>query len=97
MQRQRVALLTAAGKGVDSRIPPDITAVTAELAQLDVVAVRAMPLFENKDKLVLAAVERAHSGIVLDPDAEILQLTIGLSAGGQQLAEMAPIHADVVQ
>jgi len=27
---------------------------------------------KTKDKLVLAAVERAHPGIILDPDAEVL-------------------------
>jgi hypothetical protein len=54
-------------------------------------------LFEHKDKLVLAAVERAHPAIVLDPNAEVLQLVIGGSAGGQQLLDMAPVHADEVQ
>src|ERR1700732_4751270 len=76
---------------------PDIAAVAAELAELDVVAVRSAALLEDKDELVLAAIERAHAGIVLDPDAEVLQFTVGFGTGGQQLVEMAPVHADEVQ
>ena len=76
---------------------PDIAAVATKLTELDVVAMRGGALLEDKDELVLAAVERAHSGIVFDPDTQILELAIGLAAGGQQFIEMAPIHADVVQ
>src|SRR6516225_4525688 len=93
---QEVALSAAAGKGIDTRIPPDIAAAAAEPAELDVVVVHPVPVLEHQHKLVPAAVQRAHSGIVLDPDAEILQLAIGLAPSGQQLAEMAPIHADEV-
>src|SRR5262249_10321268 len=53
--------------------------------------------FEDKDQLVLIAIERAHSGIVLDPDAKVLGLAVKGAAGGQQCVEMAPVHADVVQ
>ena len=53
-------------------------------------------MLEDKDELVLTAVQRAHPAIVLDPDTEVLELAIGVAAGGQQLAEMAPIHADEV-
>ena len=58
---------------------------------------RSAALFEDQDELVLTAVQRAHPGIVLDPDAEVLQFAIGFGSGGQQLVEMAPVHADVVQ
>src|ERR1700737_4781964 len=76
---------------------PDIAAVAAELAELDVVAVRSAALLEDQAELVLAAIERAHAGIVLDPDAEVLELAIGLGTGNQQLVEMAPVHANEVQ
>src|SRR6516225_6641140 len=76
---------------------PDIAAVATKLTELDVVAMRGGALLEDKDELVLAAVERAHSGIVFDPDTQILELAIGLAAGGQQFIEMAPIDGDVVQ
>jgi hypothetical protein len=51
-------------------------------------------VLEYKDELMLAAVERAHPGIVLDPDADVFELVIRLAAGGQQLFDMAPVHAD---
>src|SRR6202022_4340552 len=76
---------------------PDIAAVAAELAELDVVAVRSAALLKDQDELVLAAIERAHAGIVLDPDAEVLELARGLGTGNQQLVEMAPVHANEVQ
>jgi hypothetical protein len=37
------------------------------LAEPDIVPVRAFPVLEDEDQLVLAAVERAHAGIVLYP------------------------------
>ena len=76
---------------------PDIAAVAAELAELDVVAVRSAALLEDKDELVLAAVERAHTGIIFGPDAEVLQFAVGFGTCGQQLFDMAPVHANVVQ
>ena len=78
------------------RVVPDVAAVAPKLSELNVVAVPVAAVFEDEDKLVLAAVERPHTAIVLDPDAEVLQLAIGAVAGGQQLFEMAPIHANVV-
>ena len=53
-------------------------------------------VFKDKDELVLAAVERAHPGIV-DPDTEVFQLATSSAASGQQLCNVPPIHADVVQ
>jgi len=51
-------------------------------------------VFEHGDKLVPAPIERAHPGIVLDPDADVFELVIRLAAGGQQLFDVAPVHAD---
>src|SRR5689334_25166270 len=97
MQRRQIALLAVAGKGVGPGVLPDIAAVAPKLAELDIVAVPVAAVFENEDKLVLAAVERAHPGIVLDPDAEVFQLAIDAAAGDQQVFGMAPVHADEVQ
>src|SRR5271156_3849858 len=97
VQRQEIALLAATGEGVGSRVMPDIAAVAPVLAELDIVAVPVAAVLKDKNKLVLAAVERAHPGIVLDPDAEVFQLAIGFATGSQQLFEMAPVHADEVQ
>ena len=41
MERQEIALLAAAGEGVGSGIAPHIAAISAILAELDVVAVPA--------------------------------------------------------
>src|SRR5205823_7855007 len=94
--RQQIAFLGAASEGVDPGISPNIAAVAAELAELNVVAVGSAALLEDQDELVLAAVERAHPAVVLDPNTEIFQLAISLAAGGQYLVQVAPIHADVV-
>src|SRR5205085_1538398 len=94
---QQIALAAAAGKGVGPGIMPHIAAFAAKPAKLDIVAVPLAAMFEHKDKLVLAAVERPHPAIVLDPNTEVLQLVVGGSAGRQQLLEMAPVHADEVQ
>jgi hypothetical protein len=58
------------------------------LAELDIVAVPLAAVFEDEDQLVLAAIERPHPGVVLDPDAEVFELAIGVAAGGQQLAQL---------
>jgi len=65
--------------------------------ELHIVAVRAAALFEDQDELVLAAIERAHAGIVLDPDTQILEFAVDLLNSGEQLGEMAPVHAQVMQ
>jgi FAD binding domain len=96
-QRQQIAFLATACKGAGAGIAPNIAAIAAELAKLDVVAVPLAAAFEDEDKLVLAAVERPHPGIVLDPHNEVFQLAIYVTAGGQQLFDEAPVHAEVVQ
>src|SRR6516165_1311325 len=76
---------------------PNIAAVAAKSAELDIIAMPVPAMLEHKDQLVPAAVERAHPGIVLDPYGEIFQLVICLATGGRQLRDVAPIDADVVQ
>ena len=97
MQRQEIALATAAGEGIGTGITPHIAAVAPVPAELDIVGVRAAVLLENQDELVLAAIERAHAGIVLDPDTQILEFAVDLLNSGEQLGEMAPVHAQVMQ
>src|SRR5262252_8745861 len=81
MQRREITFLGAAAKGIAARIPPDIAAIAPKPAELDVVAVLVAAMFEDKDELVLAAVERAHSGIVLDPYAEVLDFAVDAVGG----------------
>src|SRR5205814_10471712 len=80
MQRRQITLLAAAGEGVGPGVPPDIAAVAPELAELDIVAVPVAAVFEHEDELMLAAIERAHPGVVLDPDAEVFQLAVDPTA-----------------
>src|SRR6266404_723433 len=42
---------------------------------------------------MLRAIERAHAAIVFGPDADVLQLRVGSSAGRHYFRAMAPIHA----
>src|SRR5262249_27153258 len=69
-----IALVAAPPEIVDRRIVPDIRPVSAKLPELHIIAVRRDTGFEHQDQLVLAAIERAHAGIVLDPRAEVLEL-----------------------
>ena len=65
--------------------PVQISLRLLEPAKLDVVSVIVAAVFEHEDKLVLAAVQRTHAAIVLDPDAEVFQLVIDAAAGGEEL------------
>ena len=76
---------------------PHIAAVAPKPAELDIIAVPPAALFENQHELMLAAIERAHAGIVLDPDTQILEFVVDLLNSGEQLGEMAPVHAEVMQ
>src|SRR5438105_7326573 len=96
VQRREIALSAAAGEGVGPRVAPYVAAVAPEPAKLDVVAVPGAAVFEHEDKLVLAAVERTHAAIVLDPNTEVFQLAINAATGGQEFFGMAPIHANEV-
>ena len=72
-----------------------IAAAATEPAELGIVAMAAAPGFEDKDELVLGALKRTHLCIVLGPHAEVFEPRIGLTAGGKQFAEMAPIDTDI--
>src|SRR5271155_1384118 len=56
MERQQVAFFAATAEGIDSRIVPDVAAVAPELAELDVVAMRAGAALENQHQFVLTAI-----------------------------------------
>ena len=76
MVGEQVAFLAAPAEMAGRRIMPNIGPVAPELAELNVVPMRPVPILQHKDELVLAAVQRAHPGIVLDPDAEVLKLAV---------------------
>jgi len=83
-------------RGADPGILPDIRATAAILAEFKVIDVGARTGFPDKDEFVLAAVEAAHAGIGLGPDAQVLQLGIDLVTGRHHFDDVAPVHADVM-
>ncbi len=66
------------------------------LAELEVVDVGCGPGFPHEHQLVLGAVERAHAGVGLVPDAEVLELAVDRAAGAEHLPQVAPVHADLM-
>ena len=50
----------------------------------------------DEHQLVLGPIERAHAGIVLVPDAEVLELAIDGLAGLEHLGHVPPVHADLM-
>jgi hypothetical protein len=54
--------------------------IAALAAKLEIVALLTAAVSELEDEFMLVEVNGANGGIVLDPDAEVLQLTIGAPA-----------------
>src|SRR5438094_4745934 len=79
----------------DAGIVPDICPIAPMLAELKIVDVRGSGL-PHEHQLMLRAIERAHAGIALVPDTEVLELAVDLAAGGEHLPHMPPIHADLM-
>src|ERR1700730_17960840 len=97
VQGGEIALLPDPPEIADMRVMPDICAVAAVLTELDIVAVRGFAILEDEDQLVLAAVERAHAGIVFDPDAEVFELGVDRCSGSSQVNLVPTIHAQEIQ
>ena len=83
MQGSEVPFLSSSPEIVEAWVVPDIAAVTAVPPELDIVPVRGTTVFEDQDQLVLAPIQRAHAGIVLDPDAQIFELGVDPQRRGQ--------------
>jgi hypothetical protein len=67
-------------------------------AELHVVAVApTSAMFEDEDELVLTTIERPHPGIVLCPDAEVLELVVDFGSRGEECRHMPPVHEDEVE
>lgn len=54
---------------------------------------RPPALLEGTDELVPGPVEGAHAAIVLDPNDQVQQFVVNLSASAQHLADMPPVDA----
>ena len=55
---------------------------------------RRAAVLVNQNEFVTAAIEGAHAGVVLDPDADVLELGVNLPTSGQNFGHVAPVHAD---
>src|SRR5260221_12296107 len=80
----------------DAGIVPDIRAIAPMLAELEIIDVRGGPGLPYEHQLMLRAVERAHAGIGLVPDTEVLELAVDLAAGDEHLPHVPPAHADLM-
>jgi hypothetical protein len=65
------SLAPFAGQVIGTGIIPDIGAVAAEPAKLDIVAMRLLAVAKHEDELMPRTVERTHSPVALHPDAEV--------------------------
>lgn len=54
---EEIPFLARSTKGIDARVPPDVRAIAAESAQLDVISMGSGAVLEYKHKLVLATGE----------------------------------------
>src|SRR5262249_14786271 len=96
-RRMRLQLVQATRpERVDPGVMPDVRSRAAVAPQLNVVEVGVLAHGEDADQFMLAAVERALAGIRLYPHREIEHLAVDHAAGVDELTDMAPVHADVM-
>src|SRR5215203_2663744 len=75
---------------------PDVRAVAAMPAELDIVLVAGGADPEHPDELVLAAVETPLASVRLDPHGEIDHGAVNWPGRFDQLLHMPPVDADVM-
>src|SRR5271167_229490 len=97
MCRQHVALLAGARERVGPWVVPHVAAIAPEPPELDIVSMRSAAVFVHEHQLILAAIQRAHPGVVLDPDTNVLELAIDFLASAQQFSHVPPIHTYEMQ
>src|SRR5215470_549868 len=96
-RRMRLQLVQAARpERVDPGVMPHVGSRAAVAPQLNVVEVGGLAHAENADQFMLAAVERALASIRLYPHREIEHLAVDHLAGFDELTDMAPVHADIM-
>src|SRR5262245_39321481 len=94
----RLELLLPAGlEAVHAGVLPHVGSVAPKPPQLDVVDVLAIADLEHRDKLVLGAIKTSLAAVGVGPDAEVLQLGVDRLPDGQELTEVAPVHAHVME
>jgi hypothetical protein len=97
MQREQIALITRASKSGGAGVGPDVGSIASVLSELDVVAVHSPSELIDEDELVLTAIEGAHPGVVLGPDADVFELRVNAGCGRKEFCHVAPVYADVMQ
>ncbi len=85
--------VASGAEGIEAGIGPHVGASAAMLAELEAVDVRPVADLEHRDQLVLRAIEGAHPGVGLHPDAQVLERELRRAARCQELVEMTPVHA----
>jgi len=58
--------------------------------------VRRRAVLKHKHKLVLGAVKGTHTPVILNPDTDVLELSVNILCRVQQFTLMTPVHEDVV-
>src|SRR5205807_278498 len=95
MHRRPAACSCVSRRGAG--VAPHIAALFAGSRQLRVFRMRLAAGLKHTDELVLAAVERPPSALVLCPDTQVDKLGLDLSTSRKQLTQMSPIGAHVEQ
>ncbi|MNI70594.1 hypothetical protein D3C73_1264160 [compost metagenome] len=86
-------LVSPRTEAVGPGIGPDVRAVSAVLAQFDIINVRSPTRLVNEDEFMGRAVERSHAAVRLRPDAKVFEFRVGGPSGPEHLAHVPPVHA----
>ena len=71
VEGEQVSVRSGAGERIRRCVVPDVGALPAELAQVDVAAMSASAVLEQEDQLMRTAIEAPHPAVALGPYAEI--------------------------
>jgi hypothetical protein len=78
MKCQQVALFAEARSCIDTGVLPYIRSISAETAQLHIIAVGRLSIVKDEDKFMLRPVEGSHPTLVLCPDTKVEQGVIAI-------------------
>lgn len=95
MERGEPAFFASAAKTRAAGVGPNIGAVAAVLAKLDIIDVRPRSVLEDEDQLMLRPVKTSHAAVRLDPDAEVDRFEAAGERRGLQFLNVAPVHAGI--
>ena len=87
-------LLAVPFQNVLTGIVPNVGSIAAKTAKLDVIDMWGVSFLEQKNELMLRAVERAHSGIRFIPNTEIHGFGVEIQGRCEKLPDFSPMHDD---